>query len=61
MVGQILPNNNEKCYSNFSPNFSQLNTPLIAFGWQQAVGWTLLRGKRSFRPVSRNSMRVGDY
>jgi hypothetical protein len=28
MVGQILPNNNEKRYSNFSPNFSQLNTPL---------------------------------
>jgi hypothetical protein len=26
MVGQILPNNNEKCYSNFSPKFSQLNT-----------------------------------
>jgi hypothetical protein len=26
MVGQILPNNNEKCYSNFSPNFPQLNT-----------------------------------
>jgi hypothetical protein len=27
MVRQILPNNNEKCYSHFSPNFSQLNTP----------------------------------
>jgi hypothetical protein len=26
MVEQILPNNNEKCYSNFSPKFSQLNT-----------------------------------
>jgi hypothetical protein len=25
MVEQILPNNNEKCYSNFSPKFSQLN------------------------------------
>jgi hypothetical protein len=29
MVGQILPNNNEKCYSNFSPKFSQLNTALV--------------------------------
>jgi hypothetical protein len=29
MVEQILPNNNEKCYSNFSPKFSQLNTALI--------------------------------
>jgi hypothetical protein len=28
MVGQILPNNNEKCYNNFSPHFSQLNTAL---------------------------------
>jgi hypothetical protein len=28
MVGQILPNNNEMCYSNFSPKFSQLNTAL---------------------------------
>jgi hypothetical protein len=26
MVEQILPNNNEKCYSNFSHKFSQLNT-----------------------------------
>jgi hypothetical protein len=29
MVGQILPNNNEKCYSNFSPHFSQLNTAYV--------------------------------
>jgi hypothetical protein len=26
MVEQILPNNNQKCYSNFSPKFSHLNT-----------------------------------
>jgi hypothetical protein len=26
MVEQILPNNNEKCYSTFSHKFSQLNT-----------------------------------
>jgi hypothetical protein len=31
MVGQILPNNNEKCYSNFSPKFSQLNTAYEIF------------------------------
>jgi hypothetical protein len=29
MAGQILPNNNEKCYSNFSPYFSQLNTAYL--------------------------------
>jgi hypothetical protein len=28
MVEQILSNNNEKCYSNFLPYFSQLNTAL---------------------------------
>jgi hypothetical protein len=26
MVEQILSNNNEKCYTNFSTKFSQLNT-----------------------------------
>jgi hypothetical protein len=29
MIGQILPNNNERCYSNFSPTFREVNTPLI--------------------------------
>jgi len=29
MVEQILPNNNEKCYSNFSPQFPQLNAALL--------------------------------
>jgi hypothetical protein len=29
MVGQILPNNNEKCYSNFSPQLFHLDTPLL--------------------------------
>jgi hypothetical protein len=28
MVGKILPNNNEKCYSNFSHKFPQLNTAM---------------------------------
>jgi hypothetical protein len=27
MIGQILPNNNETCYSNFSPTFREVNTP----------------------------------
>jgi hypothetical protein len=27
MIGQILPNNNERCYSNFSPTFREVNTP----------------------------------
>jgi hypothetical protein len=27
MIRQILPNNNERCYSNFSPTFREVNTP----------------------------------
>jgi hypothetical protein len=27
MIEQILPNNNERCYSNFSPTFREVNTP----------------------------------
>jgi hypothetical protein len=27
MIRQILPNNNERCYSNFSPTFLEVNTP----------------------------------
>jgi hypothetical protein len=27
MVKQILPNNNEKCYNNFSATFREVNTP----------------------------------
>jgi hypothetical protein len=33
MVGQILPNNNEKCYSNFSPQLFHLNTPRLEICW----------------------------
>jgi hypothetical protein len=29
MIGQILPNNNERCYNNFSPTFREVNTPLV--------------------------------
>jgi hypothetical protein len=29
MIGQILPNNNERCYSNFSHTFREVNTPLV--------------------------------
>jgi hypothetical protein len=29
MIGQILPNNNERCYSNFSPTFREVNTPSV--------------------------------
>jgi hypothetical protein len=32
MIGQILPNNNERCYSNFSPTFREVNTPSDADG-----------------------------
>jgi hypothetical protein len=30
MIGQILPNNNERCYSNFSPTFE--HTPTSSLG-----------------------------
>jgi hypothetical protein len=29
MIRQILPNNNKKCYRNFSQKFLDLNTPLV--------------------------------
>jgi hypothetical protein len=29
MIGQILSNNNERCYNNFSPTFRKVNTPLV--------------------------------
>jgi hypothetical protein len=29
MVEQILSNNNEKCYNNFSPTFHQLNAEAV--------------------------------
>jgi hypothetical protein len=29
MIGQILPNKNERCYSNFSPTFREVNTRLV--------------------------------
>jgi hypothetical protein len=32
MIGQILPNNNERCYSNFSPTFREVNTPPVLSG-----------------------------
>jgi hypothetical protein len=28
MIGQILPNNNERCYNNFSPTFREMNAPI---------------------------------
>jgi hypothetical protein len=27
MIGQILPNNNKRCYSNFAPTFREVDTP----------------------------------
>jgi hypothetical protein len=38
MIKQILSNNNERCYSNFSSTFREVNTPLefyreINFWW----------------------------
>jgi hypothetical protein len=29
MIGQILPNNNKKCYSNFLSTFREVNTPYM--------------------------------
>jgi hypothetical protein len=29
MIGQILSNNNERCYNNFSPTFREVNTAFV--------------------------------
>jgi hypothetical protein len=29
MIGQILLNNNDRCYSNFSPTFREVNAPKV--------------------------------
>jgi hypothetical protein len=34
MIRQILPNNNKRCYSNFSPTFREVNTPLVRKRWR---------------------------
>jgi hypothetical protein len=31
MIRQVLPNNNERCYSNFSATFREVNTPYILY------------------------------
>jgi hypothetical protein len=33
MIGQILSNNNKRCYINFSLTFREVNTPLNAATW----------------------------
>jgi hypothetical protein len=38
MIGQILPNNNGRCYSNFSPTFLEVNTPYVT--WSEQRGHT---------------------
>jgi hypothetical protein len=49
MIGQILPNNNERCYNNFSTAFYGVNTPIdVNFGpaifsaltWTECGAWT---------------------
>jgi hypothetical protein len=42
MIGQILSNNNEICYSNFSPTFHEVNTPNTDELYPPALG---ARGK----------------
>jgi hypothetical protein len=37
MIGQILPNNNERCYSNFLPTFREVNTPSLPCTPRRAV------------------------
>jgi hypothetical protein len=36
MIGQILPNNNERCYSNFSHIFREVNTPKEKESWKDS-------------------------
>jgi hypothetical protein len=64
MVGQILPNNNEKCYCNFSPHFSQLNTAVVLISTKKNVE-TRTEVKFSmqlvvvvFRGITANEMKV---
>jgi hypothetical protein len=46
MVGQILSNTNEMCYSNFSSTFHRVNTPIYSqFSYQQndlGIGYFLV-------------------
>jgi hypothetical protein len=46
MIRQILPNNNERCYSNFSPTFREVNTPLgqLASPRRRVVAVLIKRG-----------------
>jgi hypothetical protein len=38
MIEQILPNNNERCYRNFSPTFREVNPPCITRRRHQQAG-----------------------
>jgi hypothetical protein len=48
MIGQILPNNNERCYSNFSPTFREVNTPRVVLvvgnAWYGCGGKSIILG-----------------
>jgi hypothetical protein len=45
MIGQILQNNNKRCYSNFSPIFREMNTPLIQIVLYFEGSWPARFGK----------------
>jgi hypothetical protein len=47
MVRYFLPNNNEKCYRNFSQKFLDLNTPNIYNLYSIMPVWNIEREKKS--------------
>jgi hypothetical protein len=48
MIGQILPNNNERCYINFSHTFREVNTPSMLLAEQAVAACSgALRGQCS--------------
>jgi hypothetical protein len=53
MIGQYLPNNNEKCYSVILPNFSELNRPLACLRRQMIRSKAIaLQISQEFKPLS---------
>jgi hypothetical protein len=46
MIGQILPNNNKRCYGNFLPTFREVNVPLSSLPptWTHLI-LSLLHGR----------------
>jgi hypothetical protein len=66
MIRQILANNNEKCYSNFSPTFREANPPvrsnkllLLARTWTSIDPDPAVKMKPTYRIGIRDSELAG--